>query len=145
MRDNNYIDFEIGLSQHLKLRVLDFSLRCAREDVIIVKILALISGEWAEIGQTTVSILDNCTAYWNDIEIESDRLRDQGIGSNTVMHILSYLKQNRIKRVTGEISSVDDVGKVRRFWTKNGFKVVAIDKPDGCFVAKIYYNFGEHS
>jgi|WetSurMetagenome_2_1015567.scaffolds.fasta_scaffold301259_2 hypothetical protein len=141
MKDNNYHDFELSISPHLKLRVLDFSLRCSREDVVIVKILALISGEWREIGKTSVSILEDDIAYWNDIEIDSKRLRGKGIGSTTVTYILSYLRKNRIKQVTGEISNVDDVDKVRRFWIKNGFKVVACDKPEGHMVAKIYRDF----
>ena len=139
MRDNNYHDFEISISQYLKLRVLDFSLRCTREDVIIVKILASVSGEWREIGKTKVSIFENGISHWNDIQIDSDLLKGKGIGSITVMQILFYLRKNRIKKVTGEISNFDDVDKVRRFWTKNGFKVFDYNKTDGHMVAKIYY------
>lgn len=140
MKNNNHRDFEICLSQNLKLRFQDFSLGCIQEDVIIVKISATTLGKWCQIGKTSLSIYKNNIASWNDLEI-SHCMRGKGIGSNIVMQILAYLRKNQIKQVNGEISNVDDVKKVKHFWIRNGFRVVDYDKPKGRFIAKIFLEF----
>jgi hypothetical protein len=150
-------EFEVSINKNFKLRFYDFSLKCSRPDIIIINIEHWTSQGWREIGNANILIEENQTANWMDISIVSEafilagiipnpqykipHLRNKGLGSKVVTHVLAYLCECGIKRVYGEISEVDNFEKVSNFWSKNGFTVTRYKQPKGVFVASITHGF----
>lgn len=157
LKDERHYKFEMKVDRSVKLKWFDFSLKCSRPDIITVWIMNRILGQWKKIGKANIEITSKTTARWADIEIGSDRefifgdvpnpdyqfrlLRGKGIGSKTVQHVLSYLRQHGIERVFGEISGVDDFDRASNFWKKNGFQVTRYAEPIGLSVAQVAKDF----
>ena len=156
MSDEKHYDFEIEVDRNTKLKCFDFSLRCSRPDIITVWIMGRIHDQWKKIGKANIEIRNRTTTRWADIEIGSDKefilggvpnpdyqfrlLRGKGIGSKTVQHVLTYLRQHGIEQVYGEISEVDDFEKASNFWKKNGFQVTRFAEPKGLSGAQVVKN-----
>ena len=149
---DSYCYLEKVLDRITKLQINDFSLKCARSNLIAVKILRLIKGEWSEIGKANLWVKHR-TVEWVEFEIGSDsefvipgfipdsrykyrKFRNLGIGSKVVSIMIEYLGQNGAKEIYGELSDIDDVQKASNFWIKNGFTIILFEKSSGHIVGK---------
>lgn len=131
------MEFEIKIDANLKLKVLDYSMRCTRSDSITIYPLERQkNGEWMQVGDSAIYVWSREHAEWVDIKI-NDRSRGRGIGKKIVKFAVGYLKENGVKAICGEISSVDEIDKVIKFWKENGFSVNVYPQPKGNFVAAI--------
>ena len=89
-----------------------------------------------QVGDSAIWVWSKECAEWLDIKI-NERSRRRGIGKKIVKFAVGYLKENGVKTVWGEISRVDEVDKVIKFWKENGFSVNLYPQPKGCIVGEI--------
>ncbi|MBL7080691.1 GNAT family N-acetyltransferase [Candidatus Bathyarchaeota archaeon] len=68
------------------------------------------------------------------------KYRGRGIGSKKVKYFLTYLKENGIEEICGELSDRDDYEKATNFWKKQGFTILPYPEEIGTSLAKIHIN-----
>jgi len=72
--------------------------------------------------------------FIGDIEI-NEVYRNCGIGTITVNRAIEFAKNNEIKKITGNISKIDEVERLCKFYENLGFQIAF--KEDGNIVANI--------
>lgn len=55
--------------------------------------------------------------------IENKEYRGKGIGTEGINYLLNFLKKTKYIKLQGEISTVDNVKRLNKFYEKNGFHV----------------------
>lgn len=88
------------------------------------------------VGDSAIWVCSKERAEWLYIKI-NEGLRGRGIGKKIVKFAIDYLKENGVKLIWGEISCVDNVDKVIKFWKANGFRVNFYPQPKRHIVAEI--------
>ncbi len=64
MADQEFYEFESQIDKKTKVIVNDFSLKCSRPDIIIVKIFKQLERKWKQIGQATIEITNSKKDDW---------------------------------------------------------------------------------
>ena len=135
------MEFERKIDANLKFKVLDYSLRCTRSNSItIYPFERQENGEWMQVGDSAIWVWDKECVEWLDIKI-SEPSRRHGVGKKIVKFAVDYLKACGVKAMWGEISRVDEVDRVVKFWKENGFSVDLYSQPKGCIVGEISLTF----
>jgi len=63
-------------------------------------------------------IIDLC-----DNIIENEKYRCNGIGTEGINYLLNFLKNSEYIKIQGELSNIDNIERLKKFYKKNGFEI----------------------
>ena len=74
-----------------------------------------------------------------DIRIEDNRLENRGVGTLLLRYSEKWCKKMGFRDICGQLSNVDSghLGKLRHFYSKNGYNFELYRKPRGIIIGEI--------